>query len=635
MKRIFFVFILTTAIQLVFSQDRFVSLENRLTALSVDVPALNEKVDISVNDVSIQEFVRGIANNVSLNINVDPALNIKITNNYSQVKVADILIFLCRQYELELNIYGSILSLSKYQEIIVKPKVEPKIPKVEYNPVYKLLSMDLYNDTLINVIRVIIDKTGRNVILAPGLGNQIVGGYIKDMSIDEALTRFAFSNQLKVTNEDSVYLMEKEDVMQNQRGNVQGRNDKNNKTTHVSGKNSKGKLSDDVQVINRDSININVEGAPLYDLFKQVSDELGINYFIVSQIDGNVTLQASGLSYDEFISNIVNGTSYTYYKDGSLYFVGEVKSTALQATRIVQLQYRTVDKFKDFIPDDLKKEVKIVDFPDLNSIVLSGNIIAINKLENFIREVDKVVPVILIELMIVENTKNYSITTGVSAGIGKSPSSKKVISPGIDYTFNTQTINDLINSFNGFGWFNLGNVTPDFYLSIQALESNGVLNVRSTPKLATLNGHEATMSSGETRYYSEKRSNFMGTQNPVLEGSVIYKPINADLAVTIKPFVSGDDQITLDVDVNVSEFTESTVEGAPPGSFNRKFKSIIRMKDKEMILLGGIEKTTNQSKGSGLPLLSRIPVLKWIFGSRTRSKTEIKLNLFIRPTIIY
>ena len=28
-------------------------------------------------------------------------------------------------------------------------------------------------------------------------------------------------------------------------------------------------------------------------------------------------------------------------------------------------------------------------------------------------------------------------------------------------------------------------------------------------------------------------------------------------------------------------------------------------------------------------------VLKWIFGSRTRSKTEIKLNLFIRPTIIY
>ncbi len=114
-----------------------------------------------------------------------------------------------------------------------------------------------------------------------------------------------------------------------------------------------------------------------------------------------------------------------------------------------------------------------------------------------------------------------------------------------------------------------------------------------------------------------------------------YKPVNADLSLVINPQVSGDEQITMTINVKQSSFTERISSTAPPGTINRDFQSLIRVKNGEMIMLGGLEENSASSSGSGLPLISRIPVLKWIFGNRTKSKSENKLTIFIKPTIIY
>ncbi len=77
----------------------------------------------------------------------------------------------------------------------------------------------------------------------------------------------------------------------------------------------------------------------------------------------------------------------------------------------------------------------------------------------------------------------------------------------MNMSLSATSINRLINSFNGFGSINLGKVTPDFYMSLQALEATGNIELRSTPKLSTLNGHSATLKSGETKYYKEVQTN--------------------------------------------------------------------------------------------------------------------------------
>ena len=138
----------------IYAQDRFELLEKDLTALSIKVPALNETVDISVNGVTIQEFLRGIANNVKININVDPALTYKVVNNFSEVRVIDVLLFVCREYNLEIKNIGNIISVTQFNETkIEKPTIIEKKFVVKYDKATDLLSVELNNDSLVSVAK--------------------------------------------------------------------------------------------------------------------------------------------------------------------------------------------------------------------------------------------------------------------------------------------------------------------------------------------------------------------------------------------------------------------------------------------------------------------------------------------------
>jgi type IV pilus assembly protein PilQ len=57
--------------------------------------------------------MRGVANSSGLNIDVDPSMDIRIVNNFSNVRVLDMLVFLAEEYELEINVIGNIVTVSK------------------------------------------------------------------------------------------------------------------------------------------------------------------------------------------------------------------------------------------------------------------------------------------------------------------------------------------------------------------------------------------------------------------------------------------------------------------------------------------------------------------------------------------
>ncbi len=64
------------------------------------------------------------------------------------------------------------------------------------------------------------------------------------------------------------------------------------------------------------------------------------------------------------------------------------------------------------------------------------------------------------------------------------------------------------------------------------------------------------------------------------------------------------------------------------------FNSIIKVRNEEMVLLGGIERNQSSRTSSGLPFIARIPILRWIFGSSSKTQSTQKLNVFIKPTVI-
>jgi len=469
----------------------------------------------------------------------------------------------------------------------------------------------------------------KNVVFSPDLYGKLVSGYIQNIPFAAAMEKFAFANNLKVTaTEDNFFLLEKADSepTNSQKKNGKGRG--KNTTSVTPGLN--------VDVTPDNLVTVEATDVPISDILNAVSTALKNNYFLFIEPKGNTSLYVKNATYDEFLNRLFNNTEFTFRKDGGIYLIGDRNSEGLRTTQIFQLKYRTVDKVIDYIPVNLKKGVDIKTFNDQNSLILSGSQPRIEEVEVFLRDIDRIVPVISIEVMIVDINNSNTVSTGITAGLGTSPAqSGGTVFPGLNYNLNAASVNSVINGVNGLGVVNLGKVTPNFYINLQMLETIGDIKINSTPLLATLNGHEAKMNISETRYYIQQNSNVIATQNTTTVNAQQYIPLTADFSLDITPIVSGDEQITLEIKVKQQQFTTQTGTNGPYGSTTRDFQSLIRVKNQEMIMLGGLEQDTKSQSSTGVPLLSRIPVIKWFFSSRNKSKTISKLTIFVKPTIIY
>lgn len=606
----------------------------RIEALSKSIEALNRTIDITVTNVSIQEFVRAVANLSGLNINVATDLDFVVINNFTKVRVADLLIFLCKQYKLEITSVGNIVDL-------YRPQVAQRPLKgiVDYKQADDLLSIDFQNIPLGIVTRQITLETGKNVINQPDTKDRLINIYLQNLPFKSAMENLVKANNLEVeANDDGSYFIKdvlpKQPVNQAQQS-YDSYGTTRNQSRQISKVNKSGNNdSYDLNIVKTSGsrISVNAVDAPIFEVIKDASKQCGVNYFISTELKDNITLSLQNVEYDDLLKGMFTGKDITFVKDGSTYIIGDRKLNDFKVSRIIKFNYRPVDSLLVVIPKEFTQDISLKEFSDLNSILASGSNERIRVFEDFCNQIDKLVPVIMIEVIIVDIQSTTTLETGLNAGFGQTPATTKgTVLSGVDLQLSTKAINSLIE---GVGLANLGKVSNNFYLNIKALESLGALKVRSTPILSTLNGHEAKINIGETEYYLVKQSNVVAGQTQVVTETTNYSNVEAKLEVVIKPFVSGDDQITLNVKVTQSDFTKRISEFAPPGLVSRDFSSKIRVKNQDMVLLGGLEEKSTRESSRGIPLIQRIPIIKWFFSSRTKEKSDTKLNIFIRPTII-
>lgn len=590
---------------------------------------LNE-VQLNVTSVPLEDLVNSIALENNLNISVDPALNQLISYNFYNAQVKDVLVFLYQNFEVEYQFVGSILSIQKRSKQVPKQAIfEPKVPQVEYNAANTFLSMDLKGDTLWRVAERITKLTGKNIILQPEVRNKQVNTFIQNRPLDQALEMFGKANQLILIKDEDYYTISQENVSspnavgQKNQGNPGNKNGQNSEFTLK--KNAEGNLD------------VHARQAEIQDLLMAAADETGVHYVIYTIPEGKTSIEMVNVSMDELLNRLFSNTRYSYTKDDNVYLIGELKQEGVRQTSLIRLENRTIESVKLVIPKELTADLEINEFLELNGLVVSGGERKIEELRRFISQIDVVVPMVQIDVMLLYTKSGSSVKTGLKAGLKDSPTpTQGEIFPGLDMQLGAETINNLLNAISGFGVVNLGQVTENFYVSLSAMESNNFITIESTPKVSTLNGHEATISIGETTYYQETQVNVQTsvTNQGVLQ-SKIWKSVEANLSVKIKPFVSADEHVTLTISVEQDDFSGKVDPASPPNISTQTFESLVRVKNGEVILLGGLEKKRRNDSGSGVPLLSRIPVLKWIFSSRLKDREKSKLHILIRPTVTY
>ncbi|WP_299223279.1 general secretion pathway protein GspD [uncultured Aquimarina sp.] len=715
------------------NNTRIATLENKLQLLSVEIPGLTEKINVNISNTTLVNFLRAVSQVHKININLSDQLNsINIINGFNDVTVQDLLIFLVKEYQLDIQFTGNILSIKKYAPPTEVVKEKELI--INYDLAAGTISTDLRNDPLPKVFRKITEVSGKNLLYTPELNAKNLSLYLSNVPIEVALQKLAETNDLDFNKtRDGFYEFE----------SIPGLNDGSNNSSSRSRRNRRNVNYKIVDTLNR-VLSVDLKNSSVGELINNLSEDLKLNIFTASPLEnaGNVTVKAEAISFDDLLIKIFESNSnaatqnpapnnqnnrnnspnqqggfqsspttptsnnFTFKKEGDVYYFGTENQLTIKKIEMVQMMHRSIamlgdanpagglggnsfgnnnfvtggtnffgnqgnsnlnqnrgnnrnqvglnsgtsrnssststnsaqaGSISDIFPASITEGLDIKIDTELNSFVVSGSGTRVEKFKNFIKYIDKPVPLILIEVMILEVSKSATVETGVEFGIGKEPTTTEGATfPNTNITLGAQTINRIIGGFDGFGSLNLGNVVPNFYMDIKAMESNGNVKILSTPKLSTLNGHKAYLSSGQTTYYAVTSQNIFGSQNPQTSEIVNYQPIDAELALEFKPFVSGDGQITLDIQVIQSNFSgERIAEDAPPDINSRRFSSIMRMQANDVAILGGIEEKVKNDSGSGTPILSRIPIIKWLFSKRRREDSRKKLNVIIKPTVFY
>ena len=536
---------------------------------------------------------------------------------------------------------GCVSSSYLHQNNIKVKVVEKKIAKaidVSYNSQNDFLSIKLENDSLPAVAKAIVDKSGKNIVLSQEVKSLKVSSYILNRPFDQVVQMMAKSNDLIATKDDNgVFYIEKNTAPKEVVTNSPNKPNSRDKQKPASG--SEGFY--DVEVNEKGFLKVKANGADATDLLIEAAEKLNVNYYIYNKPENEKTsLLANNITFDDLLEHVFKGKKYTFRNKDGFYLIGEQITEGLRSTELIQLENRSIESVLTSLPKVFSEKVEIKEFVELNSLIVSGSKNSIEELKLYIKQIDKVVPLVQIEVIIVQYNKSYDIQSGLKAGLDKinQVQTSGVLFPTTDMNLNNTSVNSLIDAFNGLGFIKLGKVTDAFYLNLKLLESNSAIKIESTPKIATLSGHEATLAIGETSYYFEQNNrilnNNIGNGGDILQSGT-WKSTDANLSVSIKPYVSADENVTLTINVEKSAFLGRAGENAPPGKATQKFQSLIRVKNGEMILLGGLDELKKENSGSGVPLVSRIPVVKWFFSSRKKAKGDSKLHIFIKPTIVY
>ncbi|MFH1261924.1 MAG: type II secretion system secretin GspD [Pseudomonadota bacterium] len=171
---------------------------------------------------------------------------------------------------------------------------------------------------------------------------------------------------------------------------------------------------------------------------------------------------------------------------------------------------------------------------------------------------------------------------------------------------------------------------PVFGGLFQALQTNGTINVLSTPNILTRDNMEAEIVVGSV-------VPFITAQGRDINNQPINQIQRENVAITLRvtPQINASDELTLDIyqeNQDIVPGTDASTLG--PSTSKRSAKTTVLVKDGQTITIGGLINDSVSTSVSKVPVLGDIPLIGWLFKSKSTTKKKTSLVIFITPYII-
>lgn len=393
-------------------------------------------------------------------------------------------------------------------------------------------------------------------------------------------------------------------------------------------------------------ISLSLKDADVKDVLRLFHDVSKLNIVVHPSVQGKVTIDLENVPWDQAMDIVLKNNGLDYVYENNVIWVApaaEISRKFADKQRLEEdklnaeppvtftkrLSYAKADQMKTILDKFLSNKGDIFTDKRTNTVIIKEVPSRKDGVLKLLETLDAPTPQVLIEARIVESTVSWRSQFGVTWGGGSSGTANNLPNntTGFPNWFTGDfSVNVPPPASNGFIDLVFGNLAGTFNLDVRlsALENTGRGRVISAPKVMTADNEKASIESGRQIPVP------IATADKV---SVMY--INATLKLDVTPHITADGNVNMDVNItNDSVDFQNQQANSPPPIFKKEAKTTLKVRDGQTAVIGGIFVTSEGISQQGLPFLSRIPVLGWLFKNRIKNRDNSELLIFLTPKII-
>jgi len=293
---------------------------------------------------------------------------------------------------------------------------------------------------------------------------------------------------------------------------------------------------------------------------------------------------------------------------------------------------------------------RIQPLPSEGAIVVRGSPDQIALAEKLVDDLDRSKPEVVVDVAVMQITKDKSRTLGISP-----PTSATIqLQPNVTTITNNNNNNGLNNGLNNNGTtgtstnggINLNSLgalnATDFQVTItpatiSALFSDNNTKLIQNPQIRALDGQKASLKIGE-RVPIASGSFQPGIGgvgiNPLVNTQFQYLDVGVNIDVT--PTIHANGDVTLKTTMDISSVTGNTNIGGitQPIIGQRKIEHVVRLREGEANLMGGMLEDSQTKNLTGIPGLAQIPLLKYLFGQSSIDHSQTETVFVLIPHLV-
>jgi type IV pilus assembly protein PilQ len=365
-------------------------------------------------------------------------------------------------------------------------------------------------------------------------------------------------------------------------------------------------------------IYLDVQDASIKSILQLLAEEGGVNIVYGDDVKGNVTINLKNVPWGQALDTILAINDMTKTQEGDIITVMTTKRW-----RDIQNEGEAVEKRQRAATEEREKQEqqKKADTGKLKQVSIEAKIVEATS--SFVRQLGVQWGGGLQNTM---NPGGYGY--GVMAGTGNNPLGLFTSLPaGVGLTSSNLAVNfpSGLIGIPSIGLV-LGSANTVISAQLQALETTSQGKLISTPRIIIMEGEKAIIKQGEEIPVVTPAS----ATNPA---STTYKP--AELRLEVTPKITEDGRISMTISLK-NDRAEKDQKDAATGNMpiaTTAIDSKVVVNDGDTIVIGGIIVSEDTLADSGIPWISKIPILGWLFNTDTINKTKKELLVFLTPKI--